>query len=140
MNAWTVFAATTTVLLLKMHAAIVVQGVFRMKHRVFTKEEDARCWKGELAREDVPVVQRAQRVLFNDLENIPMFLFLAVGFIQLGGEAGHLAIYCGVFALARIAHTATYLAPRQPLRNRAFGVGLLTTLALATHTCLRAFG
>ena len=69
----------------------------------------------------------------NDLENIPLFLVIALGFVLAGGTNVWLRIYCGVFVVARVAHTLFYAWPRQPYRNIAYQTGLIGTAALVVH-------
>jgi uncharacterized MAPEG superfamily protein len=74
--------------------------------------------------EEAPLVRRAQNVLRNDGENIPIFLFLAAAYVQLGCWEWGVVVYFPLFVLSRVVHTIAYLCPRQPLRNRAYKVGL----------------
>jgi len=76
----------------------------------------------------------------NDLENIPIFLFLGLIYVLAGGPAGPAAIYFTVFTVARILHTITYLRGMQPWRTISYTVGGLATLALAIHVLILAFG
>lgn len=69
----------------------------------------------------------------NDGENIPIFLFLAAAYVQLGCWEWGVLVYFPLFVLSRVVHTIAYLRPRQPLRNRAYRVGLAVMLALCEH-------
>ena len=62
-------------------------------------------------------------------------MFLILMFIYLLYDAWEqgVYVYCGLFVIARIVHTVAYLNPRQPLRNRAYLVGLVCTLATCGH-------
>ena len=61
-----------------MFSISMVQAIGRLGSDTFVNPEDARFYgKTEPAAEEVPIVRRAQAVWRNDLENIPIFLFLA---------------------------------------------------------------
>ncbi len=131
---WKIFALTTIALFLKMFAVAGVQGFHRVKHRTFVRPDDAAFFgKVAPASAELPIVARAQDTLRNDLENIPIFLFLLLAYIQLGGQVMPMAVYASVFVLARVGHTLCYLKPRQPLRNRMYILGILVDLALCGH-------
>jgi hypothetical protein len=89
MNSWKIYGLTVVTLFLKMFAAVLVQGYGRFKHRGFANPEDAAMFdklfgaKPNAARQS-DLVDRAQSVLRNDGENIPIFLFMAMAYIQLG--------------------------------------------------------
>ena len=40
------------------------------------------------------------------------------------------AIFCGVFVVARVGHSLSYLGEKQPWRTISFGVGALATLVM----------
>lgn len=130
-----IFALTVVVLFLKMFAVAGVQGVNRLKNRVFVRPDDAAYFGKQVdpAAQELPIVERAQHTLRNDLENIPIFLFLMLAYLQLQGPAAPLAIYATVFVLSRIGHTLFYLKPRQPHRNRMYLLGILVDLTLCGH-------
>ena len=100
-----------------MAAISVVQGRARVNAGVFTNPEDAKAFGGKVASDEDPTVQRAGKAWNNDLENIPMFLFLGLIYVLAGGPTRPAAIYFTVFTLSRIAHTITYLNQMQPWRT-----------------------
>jgi hypothetical protein len=61
--------------------------------------------------------------------------YLALGAAYLALEAWPVAApyYFGTFVLARLTHAYCLLRPRQPLRNRAYAVGLGVLVVLALH-------
>ncbi|MEM6925586.1 MAG: MAPEG family protein [Myxococcota bacterium] len=130
LHAWAVAAV---VLYVKMLVVASLQGVWRLRANAFEKPEDAAFFGSGEVRDELPEVARAQRTLVNDLENIPMFLFLAAAYVALGAWPGAAAGYFGVFVGSRVVHTFAYLRPRQPLRNRAYVVGQLVCVVLAGH-------
>lgn len=128
------FALAAVALFLKMLAVALFQGVMRKTHNTFAKPEDAEFYgDGEAAEAELPVVDRAQRTLRNDLENIPIFLFLAWCFVELNVWPSAAPIYFTIFVVARIAHTLFYLKPLQPYRTISYAVGSLTGVALSAH-------
>jgi uncharacterized MAPEG superfamily protein len=127
------YALTAIVLALKMSAISLVQGRARTAAKSFVNPEDAALFGGTPATQEVPAVQRAAKAWLNDLENIPIFLILALVYAIAGLSATAFIVYCVVFTLARILHTIFYLNAIQPWRTIAFTVGALTSLALAIH-------
>ena len=99
----------------------------------FTLPEDATLFGAKQVAEELPIVQRAARAWRNDLENIPIFLFLGFIFIMSPFSVGAEAIYFAVFAAARIAHTIFFLNAMQPWRTIAYAVGAIASFALTVH-------
>lgn len=125
--AWATFAWATMALFLKMFAVAMVQGVVRVRNAAFVNPDDAKFFgRGAAPRErELEIVERAQRTLRNDVENIPIALFLALAWIQLGCWPGGLAWVLGVFVVSRYCHSLFYVWPRQPWRNLSYSTGLL---------------
>lgn len=130
----------TIVLAAKMWANALVQAYARFRYRQFVNPEDASL-VGQLrgqphppATQEHPLVQRAERCWRNDLENIPMFLLVALGYGLLGGRGVWGAVYLGTFAIARTAHTLFYLTGLQPWRFLTYLIGVGATGAVAVHS------
>jgi uncharacterized MAPEG superfamily protein len=122
------------VLFLKMYANSVVQALARFRNRAFAWPEDARLVSGgEVVARDPEIIERASRCWRNDLENVPIYLFLGLGYVLCGGVPWWAALYFTIFTLARIAHTVFYLRGQQPHRNLAYQLGVLVCFALAVH-------
>lgn len=134
------YALSVFVLLLKFAFTAGLQGVVRMRTRTFQYDEDAAHFRGEVRAEEAPLVVRAQRLLRNDSEGQPLFLALGAAFLLLSGPALPGAIYFTLYVTTRVVHAWFLLRPRQPHRNRAFGVGLTTLLVLGVHTAVLAIG
>lgn len=128
-----IYALTAIVLALKMSAISVAQGRARTAAKVFVIPEDAKMFGGTVATEDAPAVRRAAKAWLNDLENIPIFLILALIYAIAGLSTTAFLIYCVVFTLARILHTIFFLRGVQPARTIAYTVGALISLALMIH-------
>jgi glutathione S-transferase len=127
------------VLFFKMYANSLVQGVTRSRADAFAWPEDARVFGRGAgpAERDPEMVERASRCWRNDLENIPMYLFLGLGFVLAGGPPWWAALYFTAFTVARVAHTFFYLRGMQPHRTIAYAIGLLVCVALSVHLVIR---
>lgn len=131
---WRVYGLTCAALFFKLFGVAVVQGVMRLKHRTFVRPDDAAFFgRTEPAAAEVPIVDRAQSVLRNDGENIPIFLFISIAYIQLGCSPQWALIYMPAFVLARYLHTLFYLRPTQPFRNWAYVAGQLIMMFMIGH-------
>jgi len=127
------YALTTIVLALKMSAISIAQGIARTNAKAFVNPEDAAIFGGIIVAQEVAGVQRASKAWLNDLENIPIFLILALIYAIAGLSADMFIIYCVVFTVARILHTIFYLKAMQPWRTIAYTIGAITTFALIIH-------
>jgi uncharacterized MAPEG superfamily protein len=128
-----IYALTAIVLALKMTAISIAQGRARTAAKVFVIPEDAKLFGGTVATEETPAVRRASKAWLNDLENIPIFLILALIYAIAGLSTTAFLIYCVVFTLARILHTIFYLRAAQPARTIAYTIGAVVSLALMIH-------
>ena len=128
-----IYALTAIVLAIKMSANSVVQGRARTAAKVFVNPEDAKMFGGTAAALEDEMVQRAARVWHNDLENIPIFLILALVYAIAGLSTTAFVIYCLGFTIARILHTILYFNASQPGRTISYAVGALISLALMIH-------
>ncbi len=118
MDSWKIYGLTVVALLVKMFAAVLVQGSGRYRDRGFANPEDGVMFDklfGEKpdASQQNELVDRAQSVLRNDGENIPMFLFVAMSYIQLGCWAQGLTIYLPLFVIGRIVHISIVIITTQ---------------------------
>lgn len=132
------YAVSATVLFLKFVVTASLQGVTRIRTRTFQYPEDAAFWRGEERKEEHEMVVRAQRLLRNDAEGQPYFFAVGAAFVALGASPIASSIYFGVYTLSRVVHAWFLLRPRQPHRNRAFGVGLTALFVMAVHTLVSA--
>jgi uncharacterized MAPEG superfamily protein len=133
-NGFKVYALCTVILFLKMFAVGIVQGLTRQRHKAFTLPEDARMIvQTEAVTTEHPAVMRANNAYRNDLENIPLFLVLALIYQGLQCWPGGAPVYFVLFTLGRIGHTYSYLKALQPWRSLAYFVGLLVNFALCGH-------
>src|ERR1700723_3201648 len=106
MTEYQFYALTTVILFLKMFAISIVQGLGRVNAKQFVTPEDARFFAhAPPAPDEAPIVKRAQMAWRNDLENIPIFLFLGLIYVTLGCWPEGAYIYFSIFVIARILHT-----------------------------------
>jgi glutathione S-transferase len=132
------YAITVVLLFVKMLANSGVQGYHRIGKKAFAIPEDARFFGGNAPlAQDLPEVQRASAVWRNDLENIPIFLFLAFVYVTVDAPGSAAPAYFGTFVVARFAHMIFYLNAMQPWRFLAFLVGQLACLGLAAQILMR---
>ncbi len=128
------YALITVILVLKMFTLSFIQGRARLGSNTFAIPEDARYFAHrEPASEELPIVRRAAMAWRNDLENIPIFLFLAMIYVTLGCWPQGVFVYFTIFTIARIGHTATYLNAIQPWRTITFAVGMVIQFLLCIH-------
>lgn len=126
--AW--YAVTAILLFLKMSAISVYQGYHRIGRRTFRIPEDA-AWAGQApVAEDLPKVVRAQNAWRNDVENIPIFLALAVAYVWVEASPSAMPWLFLGFTAARCLHTYCYLRALQPWRSVAHAVGLLCVFVM----------
>jgi len=130
--ALSVYACCVVVLFIKMLAISCYQGYFRLRFLAFTNAEDAAVFKRAAHPAELAEVTRAMQAWRNDLENIPMFIALAGLAVALEAPAATSAWLSGVFTVARVLHTVTYLARLQPWRTLSYGVGVLCLVGLST--------
>lgn len=124
------YAIAAVLLFLKMLAISVYQGFHRIGKMTFKTPEDAAFVGRRAANEELPQVQRAARAWSNDVENIPIFLGLAVAYIWVGA-APNLAVWLFMtFTGARYVHTVCYLAELQPWRTVAYAIGVVCMLIM----------
>ena len=132
-----IYAGCVLVLCLKMFAISCYQGFWRIRRRAFTHREDAAFFGRRVQPRELSQVARAQRAWANDLENIPLFFVLGGLCVALGSSPGVTGWLFGLFTLARLAHTVTYLAGLQPWRTLAYAVGVVCLFGLAAQVVLR---
>lgn len=131
------YSIAAVLLYAKMLMTVSTQGVMRLRTKRFQYPEDASHWGGEQG-EDHPIAARAQRVLRNDGEGQPLFLALGAAYVLTEATPALAPLYFGAYVASRFLHTWFFFRPRQPHRNRAFALGLLSLTALAGHVLVRA--
>lgn len=122
------------VLALKMLVMSPLTARFRLSKGIFSNPEDTKLHpKGHVTLAD-PDVERVRRAHRNDLENIPVFLFMAPLYLMTSPSHAVALIMFRVFTLARILHTVVYLCQvRQPARGLCFFVGMVVNVFMCVQ-------
>ncbi|XP_076268011.1 microsomal glutathione S-transferase 1-like [Rhynchophorus ferrugineus] len=110
-----------------------------MRSNCFASPEDCVSNNGKVKQSDS--VERIRRAHLNDLENIPIFLLVSLGYLSTG-PSYTLAIYLfRVYALGRFLHTIVYALVVIPEHARAlsFSVGYFITIYMAVVTLISLF-
>lgn len=132
--AFRAYTLAAVVLFFKMSAIGVVQGRARTGAKAFVNPEDAVLFGAAApVGQEIAAVVRANNAFRNDLENIPIFLILALLYVLARCWPTGAVIYFSVFTLARIAHTIAYLNAMQPWRTIFFTIGAVVTLLICIH-------
>jgi glutathione S-transferase len=138
--AFTPLVLFSVLLALKMAAVAFVTANARFKSKVVVNPEDVPVNPGSRSeQDDAPATLRAKRAHLNDVENIPVFMILALLFTLTGCSATAGWVYFGVYFLARALHTIFYLGAVQPWRTAAFALGQLTQLGIIVQLLMKAF-
>jgi uncharacterized MAPEG superfamily protein len=74
--------------------------------------------------------QRYRRAHRNALENVPLFMILALVFVMTGPAVTLAAAIFATFTVARIGHSVCYVKGIQPLRTVFFAIGSMTQFVL----------
>jgi len=133
------FILFSTLLALKMGAVAVMTALARSRSKVVVNPEDVPVNPGSHPESsDAPATLRAKRAHLNDVENIPVFLVLALVFTMTGCSATAGWAYFGAYFVARTLHTTFYLRAVQPWRTATFALGQLTQLGIIVQLLIKA--
>ena len=132
-----VFGACVAILAIKMLATANYTGILRTVRRTYATPEDYRFFGQEPVPKTDEQIERIRRAHHNDLENI--LPFFAVGFLYaLTGPSYGVAWWLFVsFTVARLVHTAAYVAGLQPWRTIAFAVAQIALYLMAIILLVR---
>ncbi|KYF57688.1 hypothetical protein BE08_38165 [Sorangium cellulosum] len=133
-----IWVASLIVLFLKMHFNSAMQKRGRLAAGGYPRPEDAEMF-GTAHKEDTGLAWRAGRCWQNDLENIPLFLFISLAYVLAGGAELWAIVLFGVFTAARVAHTACYLLSLQPWRLICYATAHFAQLATLGFVIHRVF-
>jgi len=127
-----IYSASMVLLCLNVLALWGYSGAVRNKSKTTPNPEDlgATAKGAALAEVDPPAVARVLRAHRNAADNILPFAVLGLLFVLWGASPMLTAIFCGVFVVARVGHSLSYLGEKQPWRTISFGVGALATLVM----------
>jgi len=134
----------TVLLGFKMWANSGVQIWARLKHKTFPNPEDAVSFGSVLKMQleggkEPALAVRAAACWRNDLENIPLFIILALAYVLFDGPMTAGLIYFSSYTIVRSFHTFFYIKGLQPWRTLAFETGALITLTMMLHALYLAF-
>ena len=144
-QSWSLFGLTVLALFIKQLGVLLVlarerfgrgRGLDNPEDKAFIDRLGTASTKATGDRRDL--VDRANRVLANDAENLPLFLATAIAYIQLEAWGPGLLIYLPLFVLARVIHAVSYLQARQPYRHLTYQAGLWITLIMLGHVTVKA--
>jgi uncharacterized MAPEG superfamily protein len=124
-----VYSVSMLVLCFNVLALWGYSGFVRARSKTARNPEDV--GKGtELLDHDPPEVARVLRAHRNATDNILPFAVLAFLLVLWGASPLVVGVLCGIFTVARLAHSLAYLGEKQPWRTIFFGLGGLTTFTL----------
>ena len=135
--AFRIYAICTCILVINLMVLAGLTGAWRGKHKSLLNPEDA----GFDPKKDHehPAVLRVFRAHRNAVENILPFIGVGLVYSLSNVTERSAMIYFGTFTVARLLHTAFYLAGKQPWRTIAFAVGTLALLGMCFQVLMRAF-
>jgi uncharacterized MAPEG superfamily protein len=131
-----VFGLTTILLSLKALVLGAATAATRGQIKSFLNAEDAVWLGGNHVSPDPEAVARIGRAQRNDLENLVPFFACGLLYVLVDGSAVAGYLYCGLFLIGRILHTAAYLGCRPMLRRNAYTLGFLVIIAIGLHAAL----
>lgn len=127
------FAMALVALFAKTTVTSVIQVVSRFRARSFVVPEDAAMMRTRPVAAEVAFVQRCVNVWRNDVENLPLFLVLALTYVLLGASLESAQWLFAAYVLLRYAHTIVYLRGLQPWRVLAYYAGLMVCWVIAAR-------
>jgi uncharacterized MAPEG superfamily protein len=130
------FALALAALFLKTTLTSVLQVGARLRARTFVLPEDAALLRLGVRAQEAPFVQRCASVWRNDMENLPLFLALALSYVLLGGSAESARNLFALYVVLRYLHTAVYLAGMQPWRALLYLSGMAVCWTIAVRIVL----
>lgn len=130
--AWPAFVCALVALFAKTTATSIFQVISRLRSRAFLIPEDAALLRVPPSFEEAPIVRRCAAVWRNDVENLPLFLALALAWVLAGAGAREASILFGAYVGLRYLHTAVFLAGLQPWRALLYlgSLGVCWTIAV----------
>ncbi len=127
------FALALVALFLKTTLTSILQVASRFRSRAFLLPEDAALARTKPREAESPFVQRCANVWRNDVENLPLFIALALVYVLLGAPLESAQWLFSAFVLLRYAHTVIYLRGLQPWRVLAYYGGLAVCWVIAVR-------
>ena len=119
------FVLALLALFLKASLLSALQIISRVRSGRYLLPEDAGMAGRRPVDAEADLVQRCARVWRNDVENLPLFLALALTYVLIGGNQATANWLFGSYVLIRYLHTAVYLRGLQPWRALLYLSGML---------------
>jgi uncharacterized MAPEG superfamily protein len=132
------FAFALVALFLKTTLTSMLQVAGRFRTRTFLLPEDAAMVRTRPRDAEAPFVQRCANVWRNDVENLPLFIALALTYVLLGASLESAQWLFAAFVVIRYAHTVVYLRGLQPWRVLVYYAGLAVCWVIAIRIVLLA--
>ena len=88
---------------------------------------------------DGSVYRRWERIMGNEIENVPYFLIVAWANVGFKANPTVTAYASIIFAIARTSHSICYANALQPYRSLSFAVGLVSTGVLFANLIKAVF-
>jgi glutathione S-transferase len=128
-----IWEVATAYLFFKMWANSLIQAVSVIKYKKVFLPEDARFMKGKthVSGEEPDLGKRASYCWENDLENIPVFLFLLLAFSLADGNSAWCMGFAIAFCASRTLHSFCMIKGIQPWRNICYQIGVFTCIGLS---------
>ncbi|MFZ6731236.1 MAPEG family protein [Undibacterium sp. Ji42W] len=131
------FVLALLALFLKASLLSGVQIISRVRSRRYLLPEDAGMVGLRPVEAEADLVQRCARVWRNDVENLPLFLALALTYTLLGGGLSSANWLFGSYVLIRYLHTIVYLRGLQPWRAMLYLSGMAVCWVIAIRILLQ---
>lgn len=132
-----IFALSLLALFAKTTVTSVIQVVSRFGSKRFLLAEDARLVGTQVVSSESFFVQRCANVWRNDVENLPLFLALALTYVLLGAKAESATWLFFAYVLIRYVHTIVYLRGLQPLRTILYLSGMAVCWTIAAKIIVK---
>lgn len=132
------FAMALVALFAKTTATSVLQVVSRLRTRTFLLPEDAALMRTRPVAAEATFVQRCTNVWRNDMENLPLFLALALTYVLLGASLESAQWLFAAFVALRYVHTVVYLRGLQPWRALLYMAGMAVCWVIAARVLMLA--
>ncbi len=137
--AWPAFVAALIALFAKTSATSMLQVVSRILAGTFLLPEDAALLRVQRVAAEAPFVQRCAFVWRNDVENLPLFLALALTFVLAGAPASSATLLFSLYVALRYLHTGAYLLGLQPWRAILYLSSLATCWVIGAKIVMLTF-
>ncbi|KAJ8925302.1 hypothetical protein NQ315_009132 [Exocentrus adspersus] len=128
-----------SLLCLKMLGTILLIVIQRIRTKTFISFEDA-AWRGGEVKSDENV-ERPRRAYQNDLETIPLFCIVSLGYLWTRQPLWWINTLFITYLITRTCHTFVYAVYiiRQPARAILWAFGIIILTYMTIHTALIAF-